>query len=76
MAKQDCGEYPGRTIPDERRTSYGLGWEHRRRGWSIHGNEFSIAEDQRMYELGYAEFHCSDPHTNHAMLTRGVKVTL
>ncbi len=69
--------YPGRLIPDEQRSPFGLGWEWARRRWCLTKPlPFGNVEKRREFIHGYNAFQSSDPKVDEAMLSRGVPVEM
>ena len=68
--------YPGRKLPDEQRTAFGLGWEYARRGWSPDICPLKDSSDICDFLDGYTHFVCNDPKVSAAMIGRGVPVLM
>jgi len=63
--------YPGRTIKDQDRSPFGLGWEYRRRGWTQDRCPLPPGDRREDFRHGHEAFRCSDRRANQAML-RGI----
>lgn len=71
---RDVDDLPGRTIADDDRLPFGLGWEHRRRKWRPRPELFQKKEDRRDYLRGYRSYKCSDSRVEIAMVSSGVPI--
>ena len=72
MSKHD--DYPGRQIPDNKRSPRGLGWEYRRRDYARNRCPFGTERHRLEFFHGYDNFVCTNPDVNEAMLKRGVPI--